>query len=248
MNFPSGGVFVDIRADAGRVIRKMSSLYGGSSVVAGDPFRQNQSKCFEWGFAVGYGRANLVYDGTTGPYTTSLLATSYGAAATPESRIGFYSMFGSYFGDFDKRENLMRAAIATPNYGFAAMWHMDWNLDSMAVGEHLGSVLSRTFDSVLRYRELAIMGDPTLRLCRVPAPGNVTWNGTTLSWTPVGGTMYHVYGSNNPLVPFTTLVTNTTSGSCNPTGYSSYQLRAVRRVFTASSGSYWEISQGVVKP
>ena len=179
-------------------------------------------------------------------YTTSLLAASYGVSAVPEARIGFFVLQGSYFGDFDKNQDFMRASIATPNYGFAAMWNI-WNLDSMAIGEHLGSTLRRTVDTFDRRRYLALMGDPTLRLYRVPPPASVSWNGSTLSWIPVANTTYYILGSNSPAAPFTLLAT-TSGGSWNPTGYAYYMVRAVQRVTTASSGSYWEISQGVVKP
>ena len=148
----------------------------------------------------------------------------------------------------------LSALSKSPKYaGFASMWDIDvnWNLDSMAIGEHLGSVVKRTIDTEVRHRELALMGDPTLRLYRVRPPAAVQWNsGTrTLSWTAASNTCYYVFGSNNPLAPFTQLLTITTGNSYpNASPSFSSMVCAVKLIGTEKSGTYWEVSQGVVKP
>lgn len=239
-------------------IEKMVNLYGPNSLVVGDPFRQNQSKAFAWGFPGANGCVECIYSGTgTGVYTTAAVATT-----NPEARIGFFIMVGSYFIDFDKNQDFMRASIATPDYGFSAMgWSAHWNIDSMSVGEHLGASLARTVDTWVadpaianlnRSRFLAIMGDPTLRLYRVPAP-NVTFDNSqgyaSMTWIADGISTYYVYGANSPYGPWTELTT-TSGGSFidSPQHYNYYMVRAAKLVTTASSGTYWETSQGIVKP
>src|ERR1051326_4722683 len=158
-----------------------------------------------WGFAQGFGEKDRIYDllNTSTPYTSSMLATT-----TPEARIGFFLLDGSYFGDFNKDQDFMRASIATPNYGFAAMWAQPWNLSSMSLGEHLGTVFRRTVDTFDRKRENAIMGDPTLRFYQiVPPPSNVTLANGSLTWTALANTTYFIAGAITTLGPYTELGT-----------------------------------------
>ena len=101
----------------------------------------------------------------------------------------------------------------------------------------------------------SILGDPTLRLFRVAAPGllNVSRVGATatLSWTPSSdpGCVYFVYRSTNGLDGFSTPLnpsdpvqglTFTDTGSA--AGYL-YQVRACRLQITGA-GSIWNTSQG----
>jgi hypothetical protein len=252
MNFPwsAPNSFQEI---TGGAIKATANLFGPNSIVVGDPFRQNRSKAFSWGFGAGFGAPDGVYLPSSAFFTSANLGASYATPSVPESRIGFFALFGSYFGDFDKSQDLMRAAIATPDYGFSAFWNKAsiWNIDSMALGEHLGNALRRTVDTftVERGRYIALMGDPTLRLYSVSAPSGVNLSGGTLIWTSVPGTTYYVYGTsvNSPYGPYTQIGT-TTGGSWPVSGYYYSIVRAVRLVTTPSAGSYWEISQGVMKP
>jgi hypothetical protein len=77
----------------------------------------------------------------------------------------------------------------------------------------------------------------------------VSLNGGVLTWSPVSGTTYYVYGTsvNSPYGPFSQIGT-TTGGSWNVSGYFYSMVRAVQVFTTPSSGTYWEISQGVMKP
>ena len=143
------------------------------------------------------------------------------ARPEPTGRIAFYVLYGSYFGDFNKYDDFMRATIATPNSGLAAIWGLSrWALDSMSLGDTLGSCLVRSANALgNNQRELAIMGDPTLRLPATPAPGNlvlaptqpVLGQSVTLTWTFVSGLTYEVYSSTSPYGPFSLRFTDSSA-------------------------------------
>lgn len=234
----------------GYAIRKTANLFGPDSVVPGDPFRQNQSKSFWWGMAFGGGAQDTIYvNMEDGRYTSAMLGSG-----VPEARIAFYVLWGSYFADFNKSRDFLRSSIGTPDYGLAAMTRDVWNVDSLAVGEHLGAMVLRTIDLTPigereRSRLLALMGDPSLRISRVQPPANaqININWTQLTWTTAPNTTYYVSRSDSSLGPFTVESYNASSPYGTQWG-KFYKLNAVQLVTTPSSGTYWEISQGVVKP
>lgn len=111
-----------------------------------------------------------------------------------EPRIGFHLVYGSYFGDWNlKQNNWMRALLATPNAGLAALYYYPnkWRLEKMGLGAPLavgmqefndrskyvnyaifrGRILPPFYHSVLAPpRMLSILGDPTLRAHILPPP------------------------------------------------------------------------------
>jgi hypothetical protein len=121
----------------------------------------------------------------------------------------FHLLFGSWFGDWDQPDNLMRATLIT-KYGLAAAWNGRPHLvfHPMGLGATLGACIQisqnnlDTYDnqtnSFRRGIHIALMGDPTLRLYPVPSPEvHATLRGgdVVLSWKssasePIG---YHVY-------------------------------------------------------
>jgi hypothetical protein len=120
----------------------------------------------------------------------------------------FSLLFGSYFGDWDQPDNLMRAALAAGalTCGWAGRPH--WFLHPMALGGTIGDALLRTqrnigadyrpIGSCLRGIHIALLGDPTLRLHPLPPPGPATAlrNGRSVSlhWLPAPTTdAYHIY-------------------------------------------------------
>ena len=60
-------------------------------------------------------------------------------------------LFGSYFGDWDSTNNLLRAAIATPTYTLTCAWvgRPSWYFHHMALGETIGfsTMLSQNNDA-----------------------------------------------------------------------------------------------------
>jgi hypothetical protein len=89
----------------------------------------------------------------------------------------FLLLFGSYFGDWNVRDNLMRAALGTRTCTLTCAWSGMPQLDfhAMALGETAGYGIqySQRLDTAVGPRaghvHIALMGDPTLRM-HVVAP------------------------------------------------------------------------------
>lgn len=148
----------------------------------------------------------------------------------------FWMMFGSWFAEFDKRDNIMRTVLGLPDYPLTAAWAGRPYLyfHSMGIGETIGAGIrdSQNNDSSgnndyftpnvntpgldhLRCIHIALMGDPTLRLYPIPSvdPNYLTatmqGSAVTLSWRAVAGaTGYHVYRAASFAGPYARL-TNT---------------------------------------
>ncbi len=182
----------------------------------------------------------------------------------------FNIMFGSYFGDWDTQNNLLRAPLAQSTYGLSNVWGVwgGWQFHHMAMGEPIGySVVATHNGSVagsgnngsqylynqyynITSPEMNLMGDPTLRMHIVAPVTNVAINGSQLSWNAspdqniVG---YHVYRASSIDAAFTRLTSNPTSAlSFDIAGgpaNSVYMVRAVKHE-VSPSGSYYNLSQG----
>lgn len=173
-----------------------------------------------WGYGCGPG----TYESAATVGTTA----DFGSKA---SRVVFTSMFGSYHGDWDSDNNLMRSVIAGnaegTSLGLACFWsgRPYWFTHPLGMGETLGYMTRLSMNAVVTgggtYRptrsfsagiHLGLMGDPALRmhvveppreLAAASAPGTVT-----LSWAPsredaLAG--YHVYRAETVEGPFVKL-------------------------------------------
>ena len=179
----------------------------------------------------------------------------------------FTLVFGSYFGQWDARNTLLRAVIATPQYGLICGWagFPNWFVHQMALGETIGfcTLLTQnnskenyepTNDSVGRMH-VALMGDPTLRLF-MPAPVSAltatpSAHDVTLSWDAPADTVsgYYVYRAAQAAGPYTRispeLVSDRQFRDATPlAGLNYYMVRAVKLQVTPS-GSYYNASEGV---
>ena len=85
----------------------------------------------------------------------------------------FAMNFGSYFGDWDRQNNLLRAALASGNI-LTNAWaaRPNWQFHQMALGDHIGACALRSQNNLFTYESgfgarsthVALLGDPTLRL------------------------------------------------------------------------------------
>jgi hypothetical protein len=121
----------------------------------------------------------------------------------------FNAMIGSYFGDWDTHNNLLRAPLAAPGWGLANMWagRPYYPLNEMAVGATLGKVVQKTMNATsqdypMGYGEtmvhIALMGDPTLRLHpQIPTPApqlnHSSPTSITLDWPAHSAYGYKIY-------------------------------------------------------
>jgi hypothetical protein len=173
-------------------------------------------------------------------------------------------LYGSYFGDWDSTDNLLRASLATTNYTLASVWagRPYWYFHHMALGETIGFSARLTQNNSATYWanrypyrvHIALMGDPTLRLHPVAPPSAlvVTQNGSGragLSWNPSPDSVAGYHVSRAP--PAAGLFTRLTSRLITSTNYAdapadaaTYMVRAVK-LEASGSGTYWNASQGL---
>ncbi len=188
--------------------------------------------------------------------------------AKDDPKAVFTLLFGSYFGEWDASDNLLRGVLATTSMGLTCEWTV-WpfrHLFPMAMGETIGytNQLTQSDDGTQYPTEYAtgranvgvtLLGDPTLRLHTVPPPTALTAvagaTGVQLAWAvspdpAVRG--YHVYRAPNARGPFTRLNTAllpvTGFHDAAPLRHNVYQVRAVK-LETSACGSYFNASQGV---
>jgi len=232
---------------------RFASLFGASNVAAG-AWSDLLTGDYLWAYGCGPGNYTTV---------TGVVSSSDYAGGTYQAM--FQMLFGSYFGDWDNQNNVLRAPLCNPTYGLAACWvgRPNWHAHHMALGETIGYAarLSTTFGtySMGNYASqvhIALMGDPTLRLHYIVPPSDLaaaeSGSSAELSWTasPATGILgYHVYRSASSGGPFTRvnaeLIEDTSYTDPDPLpGESSYMVRAVR-LEESAGGTYYNASTGV---
>jgi hypothetical protein len=222
-----------------------------------------QVQGYLWAYGAGAGSYDSIAGlGAGGSYqegtTTDFVGDNIHAA--------FVLLFGSWLGDWDHKDAILRSVLATPTYGLASVWagRPHWFVHPMGMGETIGYCTRLTQNNTTGYKNqvnryargihIALMGDPTLRMHPVAPPRSLsglrTPSRVTLKWNPsldaVWG--YHVYRSTSINGPFNRLthpfVTRTTFVDLHPLRFGVYMVRAVKLENTAS-GSYYNLSQGV---
>jgi len=217
-----------------------------------------------WAFGDGGGELNgCTYLGTNGEYQEVLSTDIVGT----DAKAVFVMLFGSYMGNWDGTDDLLRSVLATPTMGLACMMvgEPHWFVHHMGLGETIGYGTRLTVNNSKLYQSASnafmravyinLMGDPTLRqdpIC--PATGlsaTAGLNGVMLNWNagcdPVLG--YNIYRSTDPAGLFARLnsslieATNYTDVEFTPGTYY-YMVRGVK-IETNPSGSYYNASEGV---
>lgn len=183
----------------------------------------------------------------------------------------FNMMLGSYYGDWDCQNNLMRAVLgrgaALTNCfgGIPNVW-----FHHMGMGDNIGYSMQASMNNGSVYApqacgysggsynrvHMGLMGDPSLRQVMVSPPSNVqvtnsgghplfTW--TAASGSPIG---YHIYdmGATTTVAPVrltTSPVTGTswTASSVTFVSGRQYSVRAVK-LETAPTGTFYNMSLG----
>lgn len=210
----------------------------------------------------------FAYGGGGGEYYQADGVGSTTDFANQSPRCVFYMLDGSYFGDWDTPDNLLRAALASPGNGLAAAWTglPHWFMHHMALGETIGysTLLAQNNRDLYKNQvnlgagqvHIALMGDPTLRLHVVAPPGNLTANALengaiALNWRPSPDAVYgyYVYRSDSPAGPFSRLTrsfltTSSYTDTAAPGGAKVYMVRAVK-LESSPSGTYYNPSQGI---
>lgn len=231
---------------------------GANAIETGDLFADSATNSYLWGYGCG-----------AGTFTSAMGVGDTQGFVRESPQIVFLMLFGSYFGDWDSPDNLMRAALASNGSALAVAWagRPNWALHGMGMGAPIGAGAKETqhgwLASVDTYPggvgdgqvHVALMGDPTLRLHMFGPPSALVAlggpsGGVKLDWQAsvdaVAG--YHVYRSTDWSGPFDRLTlspaTSRTYDDIPPMGDYVYMVRAVR-LEQAPGGSYWNLSQGV---
>ncbi len=219
-------------------------------------------------FALGCGAGSYTTVSGLGPHLPYNDATTTDIVSN-DIRAVVVMLFGSWCGDWDHQDNIVRSVLATPTYGLAAVYTgvPHWFFHPLGLGETLGycARLTQNNTDPGLYRswvnptanmvDIALMGDPTLRLFTVaPASalsGTAGAGQVTLTWsasTDASVSGYHVYRAASAAGPFTRLTSSpigaTTFTDASATSGATYQVRAVK-LETTASGTFFNSSQGI---
>lgn len=220
--------------------------------------------------------ANFLTHGVPSLFGTGIGFGSYssieGVGTTADMAAGvvnsvFNHNFGSYYGDWNSTDNILRAEIAANGVSLTSMWsgrpviNLHRMIAGATVGECVQASMNQGTDAYLQIGynlksvHVSLMGDPTLRLHSVAPVSNVSVqiNGSSasLSWTAspeqsIAG--YHVYRAANVEGAFsritTTPVTETSFTDATATAGNVYVVKALK-LETSNSGSYFNTSLGV---
>ena len=240
-------------------LRNFSTMFTPTNVMTNLDYRTAMNADgYMWSFGCGAGSYTSCSGiGTTSNFSSDSLQTV------------FTMLFGSYFGDWDNSNNILRAVLAqglTLNTFWAGRPH--WQVHHMSLGEHIGfssrltqnNTSSSYFVSTLPYFSkwihISLLGDPTTRMHYITPPSNLVVvnnnNDADLTWvtSPDAVLGYNVYRLdpnatsyvkvNSSLVTGTTFTDNTVAVG----GLNTYIVKAVQ-LKTTASGSYFNQSLGI---
>ena len=261
---------------AGCAYRNMGPLVGHSNVTDcypyGSPFSSYvNGQSYMWTYSSGGGlqatdNGVLTFNGADNIATTQNYATTL-------SMGGVFNMScGSYFGDWDNRNNFLRAPLGS-GQALTSVWAgmPNWWFHHMGVGETIGHGVLLSMNNTTDYQpqnggwqgspynraHLGLMGDPTLRMHMVapPAALQVTNNGGTaaFSWnaSPDNVAGYYLYqfdqntGEISRVVPAMITGTSHQSPTVPFVAGKEYMVRAVK-LQTSKSGTYYNLSLGAI--
>lgn len=230
--------------------RSFSALFGADQVVEADLLTTLASQSY----LMAYGDGGGTYTSSVGVANTNQFA-----AAAPHAV--FFSLFGSYFGDWDNENNLLRAPLAAAGHGLTSAWNGRpyWNYHPMGMGAPIGLVAreAQNNEPFLNYQSpsstgvrgihIALMGDPALRLHPFPPPRDLQITGsgpsTTLTWQPstdasVSG--YHIYRAASQNGPYTR-VTGVPATASIPDGQPIVATNFIDATLGANLGAFYQV-------
>ncbi|MDB6017633.1 MAG: hypothetical protein JWR19_2122 [Pedosphaera sp.] len=219
-----------------------------------------------WAYGCGAGSLTSIGGiGNTGQYNDGTTPEMVGA----DVKAVFTLLFGSWFGDWDAEDDIMRGVLALPTYGLTSAWsgRPHWFVHHMALGEpigysarltqnnHDGGLYQNQVNPAAGQIHVALMGDPTLRMHPVVPVGNLAAtrnsSGVNLNWSASSDSVvgYHVYRASSMAGPFTRLTSSPVNATSfvDATGTSGsfvYMVRAVK-LETSGSGTYFNPSEGM---
>ena len=236
--------------------RNFAAMFGHGNVHELDYFGTLGTQSYLWAYGCGGGS----YTSCAGVGTSSDFAANAPQAV-------FSPLYGSYFGDWDNTNNLLRAPLASEGKPLVCFWAgcPTWHVHHMALGNTIGHAARLTQNNDHEYTvsdggrlvRIALMGDPTLKAHVVrPASGlslSVERDGEVrLAWSASADAVegYHVYRASGIQGQFERItavaVADTGFVDTSPlAGNNVYMVRAVK-LETSASGTYYNLSGGIV--
>ena len=177
--------------------RNFTNFFGSENINHIDYWSNLNGNDYLWSFGCGAGS----YTSAGGLDDGSSLTSVEVASGFNEST--FTMLFGSYFGDWDTSDNLMRAIIANGKT-LSCSWagRPNWHYHTMALGDNIGKSAFMSQDLSTDYLSLTLgggdfittegvhvtqLGDPSLRLYYIIPPTDVevvnSVSNAELSWT-----------------------------------------------------------------
>lgn len=156
---------------AGSAWMNFSALFGPDAADSVPQFQESlENESYIWAY------------GSNGGAYTSVMHVAY-PDRFRDSQVNavFTMLFGSYLGDWDSRDNIMRCALASRPSILTCNWgsRPNWHLHRMAFGETIGETARLSQNNKYLYRSqglygfryvhTGLLGDPTLKL-HVPLP------------------------------------------------------------------------------
>lgn len=255
--------FFSGEAFAGNSWRNFAPLVGKDSmtVVGGSGALLTTINAGTYQFAYGTGAGSYTSAGGIGN-TTNIASNGMNTI--------FTMFFGSYFGDWNVKNNFLRAPLCANPPALTSCWagRPNWFIHHMGLGENIGygTSLSQNNSGTLyqpsnfgsRSVHVALMGDLSLRTDYIKPVTNLVitktpLSGAKLNWTAsadpavIGYYVYRadsMYGYYKQLHP--TMVTATTYHDFTGTdGKKFYQVRPVK-LQTTPSGKYYNLGIGTI--
>ena len=236
-------------------LRNFSAMFGAAQIHHVDYLSTMAQESYLWSQGCG-----------GGSYTSCAGVGTSHDFATRTVRTIFTMLYGSYFGDWDVTDNLMRAVLGSENSALACCYAgaPAWHLHHLALGETIGYSGRLTQNNASLYTptdrarqiHIALLGDPTLRMHVVLPPQDLAIEAfehyAQLRWTPSADTIegYHIYRSETVDGDFARLTTDLIQDTfyVDPgplEGNNIYMVRAVK-LETTASGTYFNPSQGIL--
>ncbi len=255
--------------------RNISALVGPSNIDA--PYQYGpsfislaQDQSYLWTYTSGGGEIAWDQGMITFNGAGNIATTQQYAAANSVGGV-FNMALGSYFGDWDNRNNFLKAPIARGE-ALTNCWSgmPPWYFHHMGLGENIGYSTWATMNNTGHYvpandgwqgsigrTHLALMGDPSLRMKMIVPPTNLTVTNSSgfanFAWTPSSESVlgHYLYDIDPVSGVVTRLVDDLITGGAylNPAipfiAGREYMVRGVK-LESNTSGSYYNLSLGAI--
>jgi hypothetical protein len=166
--------------------RNFTALLNSENVKEGKFFRDSKNESYIWSYACGGGSCDSCkYVGSAKSFVRE------------SPRTVFTGLYGSWYGDWNTKNNFMRAALASRGWILTSCWagRPHYTFHQMGMGETIGYCVKTTQNNSYIYQpgltfkgiHQSLMGDPSLRMHMVRPVKNLhsevySSNSVLLSW------------------------------------------------------------------